>query len=286
MERHRGFTLIELLVVISIIALLIGILLPALSAARQAARQMQSNTHLRGIHQGMTIFAQANKTGTSNGQFPGLLPNGVVMTSGQVEDRFSGNTFGDIRGSNAETGGDSVAGRFALMLDQDLVSRDYLINPLETSDNIQVYDHTVDSARFDGPDNETYNHSYAMLNIGRGGDGTANKERVADRAIEWSETLNSNAIVLSDRLLGPGGAGEGDDFHSHLTREDSEQWRGGIAWNDNRVETVSTLEHNTRYAFNDHEGDNIFVDEESGDDACMHHPESAVTRTDCDPENG
>jgi prepilin-type N-terminal cleavage/methylation domain-containing protein len=59
--KRKGFTLIELLVVVAIIALLISILLPSLSRARELAKRAVCSSNLRGIGQGMHIYANDNR---------------------------------------------------------------------------------------------------------------------------------------------------------------------------------------------------------------------------------
>src|SRR5690606_35935601 len=118
-HRSHGFTLIELLVVISIIALLIGILLPALGAARTTARQLQSSTHVRGIHQGCVIFAQGNR-----GWYPGLTGTGEIP---QESDSIL---------SGAE--GHFPQGRYGRLLEGNYVTPDYLVSPGETAQK-EVY---------------------------------------------------------------------------------------------------------------------------------------------------
>jgi prepilin-type N-terminal cleavage/methylation domain-containing protein len=59
--KRKGFTLIELLVVVAIIALLISILLPSLSRARELAKRAVCASNLRGIGQGLHIYANDNR---------------------------------------------------------------------------------------------------------------------------------------------------------------------------------------------------------------------------------
>jgi len=56
-DRTRAFTLIELLVVVAIIALLISILIPSLASARDKARGTACGANLRGICQGLNVYA-------------------------------------------------------------------------------------------------------------------------------------------------------------------------------------------------------------------------------------
>ncbi|KKL52416.1 hypothetical protein LCGC14_2285670 [marine sediment metagenome] len=58
-QRERNaFTLIELLVVIAIIALLVSILLPSLQQAKQLAKAVVCKTNLKGIHTGLSVYAE------------------------------------------------------------------------------------------------------------------------------------------------------------------------------------------------------------------------------------
>lgn len=166
MRRTRAFTLIELLVVISIIALLIGILLPALGAARRTANQMKNSSQLRGIHQSMVIYAQANKF-----FLPGLTNSGQARA----------NTTALTGGSGT---GDTVAARFWVLLDGDYVPPEMLGNPQEAL-----------AAKWTTGAVTTSHYSYALLDI---------NESIHDagRLAEWKDNANSQAILASDRNTG------------------------------------------------------------------------------------
>jgi len=226
---RRAFTLIELLVVISMIGLLIALLLPALGAARKSARQLQSTTHLRGLHQGMVIFAYDNK-----GYFPGL--------------DSSGKRFINAANNYSDQSGAMVQGRFAIMLEANLVTPDYLNDPA-APETKSAYD--IGS----GDTFTTAHYSYAMLNIA--GDQNdpdypglprVNPDKGKYTIQEWRDTMNSQAIILGDRLLKV----RDNDFtnpDAYLgtwsNNYGESQW--GVVWNDNHAVFENTPFFQTRY---------------------------------------
>lgn len=225
-RRLSGFSIQELLVVMALVVFMLSLNLPlADAAARRTARRMQNSTQLRGIHQGLVTFANANKN-----NFAGLDSKGSVLANGKATTGNSGD-------------GDTVEARFWILLEGDFFTPEYAISPSEVAQVTEAEWGGRDGTETIKWNKDVKHYSYAMLGI-KGTAGRGPDPAFVGRAAEWSQTLNSQAIVLSDRNAGTNATNNVESIHTG----DRGDWQGSVLWNDNHVGFDNTQYHVTKYA--------------------------------------
>jgi len=123
----------------------------------------------------------------------------------------------------------TVEGRFLTLLHANYFTGEYLISPSETK------------TFWPGGQLDTSMYSYSMLQIADPG----------ERQVEWRQTNNAQAAVLSDRAIArPGGIGS--------VHTDGAIWRGSVAWNDNHVSFEPDYRLPTSYGGRQAANDNLF----------------------------
>ncbi len=119
----------------------------------------------------------------------------------------------------------SVAGVLQLLLDASFFPGDYIIHPDDAKTSWQRGEVRVD------------HYSYALL-------------RIEDRPeqAEWRDTLNSEAIVASDRAVGSVDPGLVASLWNKAGDKHGGRWRGHVVYNDNAVRFEQSADgYTTRY---------------------------------------
>ncbi|MEX0653397.1 MAG: prepilin-type N-terminal cleavage/methylation domain-containing protein [Phycisphaeraceae bacterium] len=157
----------------------------------------------------------------------------------------------------------AVENRLKILLDDNYFTPEYLVSPNETDPAIHEWQ--------PGSAFTADNHSYALLQVPAAG----------GRHAEWSETLNTEAIVMSDRNTGtsanPASIYSGQPIadrhrppYAWHQRRHGPGWSGVVVRNDNSTAFETTHRHPTNYAGLAHRDDHLF-DAAGDNDAYLTH---------------
>jgi hypothetical protein len=155
---------------------------------------------------------------------------------------------------------------------------DYAISPSETS-TATAYDPgnnttTPAAVEFTTGSGGDKHYSYAMIAFragGNAGTGTPQPKAVngndAPRAAEWKQTLNSQAVIISDRNTG---SGTSNTTVQSIHTDEAGEWRGSVLWGDNHVAFENEQYFETKYGNgalnkpNSGDADDLFTDSNVG----------------------
>lgn len=114
----RGLTVVEVIAIVVVVVVLIGILLPALQPPRVNNRQLRDQTHVRGIVQAMSLWAQNN-----GDRYP--IPSLIDKDNATVAD------IGATKNTTANI--------FSLLVFNGSIPTEICVSPAESNGKIEVF---------------------------------------------------------------------------------------------------------------------------------------------------
>jgi hypothetical protein len=196
---------------------------------------VQNGTQIRGIHQGLLIYAPGN-----NQWFTGL------NRTGGYDVNNANWLLGPPQETSIQAEGGAPSYRLRRLAELNFFAGNYMIAPIEEK--------KVWSA---GP--MFYkNYSYGLLEM---------RSQQLQRKAEWRATNNAEAVVIGDRLVhNPNNNALFQSIWVSPPRGvQLTEWRGNVGWNDNHVTVEDDMLLTTTYGSSrqarHHTSDNIFIEE-------------------------
>jgi type II secretory pathway pseudopilin PulG len=282
MRRRRAFTLVELLIVGVIVLVLVAVVAVLLRLNRQESRRRKNELQLRGIHQGLLLFAQS-------GQDSYVTPSEFDKANSTLPD--DGVASKDLPGH-----------MMSMMIYNGFFSPELCVDPSESDPQIQVctaYTYNNPSAAV-SPSMALWDPSFrgTPADVPAGRDGVrgpgnlsyATMPPVGLRRAKWTNSFQATEAPIGNRgpayvaqgagaclswLLAPARVkGTAPDvpvgLGSHaLAHGAPTQWKGFIIYNDNHgVFEQDESPASTPFTFSGlpkgqrSQGDNLFVNED------------------------
>jgi type II secretory pathway pseudopilin PulG len=268
-KSDRAFTLIELLVIVLVLCLILAALLPSLARPRVNSRPLKDSTQIRGIHQGMVLWAQNNQD-----RYP--IPSDIDKDNATIKladgkDPESKNTTANI---------------ISIMIYNGYFSPELCVSPAEANADIRSYDgyqYSNPSAAAN-PTKALWDPAFVadFTTKGKvGGFSYAHGMPHGERLKDWSNTFGATEAILGNRgpeiasvakktnpksaptRLGSGTPGEVainmkiKNSNTLVIHGGRTTWEGNIAYNDNHVNfETSMTPDNVEY----HDGKNAWKD--------------------------
>lgn len=223
-------TLTEIIVIIIMLLVIILLLLPALGGRGDTSR-LKDATHLRGIGQGMVLWADSN-----DGKYP--LPSEIDKDNTTVAE------LGRAK--------DTTANIMSLLVGEGYITAELLISPLEHNSNVTEYEdyQLRNVAAAVDPEQALWDPAMSadFTSESGGNMSYAHLIPVGERLEMWSNTYKASEAVLSNR--GPEIAAThrrdgnvttwfADKASKTLgvhQNTDKNTWSGNIAYNDNHID--------------------------------------------------